>query len=102
MKVAFKVVFYTSTSIVLFLLVFSFIVQNPQVIKINYYFEMDWEVPIATLLLLTLGVGMLFGVLASSLGLLKLKLRLTKTTKQLRTLQSNHLLERERMTRGSN
>ena len=91
-----KVVFYVFTSIVLFLLAFSFIVQNPHDIKIHYYFGMIWDGPIATLLLLTLALGILFGVLASSLGLLKLKIRLTKVAKQLQALQLNDSLERDK------
>ena len=102
MKVALKVVFYVSTSIVLFLFVFSFIVQNPQNISIHYYYGIDWTGSVAIVLFLTLGVGMLLGVLASSLGLLKLKIRLIKTGKQLQALQSNHSLEREQIRKGGN
>ena len=83
-----KVVFYVTTSIVLFLFVFTFIVQNPHGIQVHYYFGMVWDGPIAILLLLTLGAGILFGVFTSSLIFLRLKIRLTKVVKQLRALQS--------------
>ena len=97
-----KVAFYVLISIVLFLFVFSFIVQNPHDIKVHYYFGMIWDGPIATLLLLTLGVGILFGVFASSLGMLKLKIRLRKVAKQMRGLQSNHPFGREHLTKERN
>ena len=84
-----KVVFYVSTSIVLFLFAFTFIAQNPHDIEVSYYFGMVWDGPVAILLLLTLGAGILFGVFTSSLILLKLKIRLTKTVKQLQVFQSN-------------
>ena len=95
-----KVVFYVSTSIVLFLFVFTFIVQNPHDIQVHYYFEMVWDGPIAILLLLTLGAGILFGLFTSSLVLLILKIRLTKIVKQLRVLQSNPAVVREQITKG--
>ncbi len=97
-----KVVFYVFTSIVLFLFVFSFIVQNPHNIEIQYYFGMIWDGPIATLLLITLGLGILFGVFASSLVVLKMKIRLIKVAKQLRALQSKHSLGREQITKEIN
>ena len=97
-----KVVFYVSISIVLFLFVFTFIVQNPHDIKVHYYFGMVWDGPIATLLLLTLGVGILFGLFASSFVLLKLKIRLMKVAKQLRASQSNKPLGRDQMTKEGN
>ena len=92
-----KAVFYVSISIVLFLFVFTFIVQNPHDIKVHYYFGMVWDGPITILLLLTLGAGILFGVFTSSLALLKLKIRLTKVIKQLKHLQSNHSDGQEQM-----
>ncbi len=97
-----KVVFYVSTLIVLVLVVFSFIVQNPHDIQIYYYFGKVWDGSIAVLLLLTLGLGILFGVLASSLRLLRLKIRLIKVAKQSRALQSNYSLERKQITKGGN
>ena len=97
-----KVVFYAATSIVLFLSALSFIVQNPHDIKVQYYFGMVWDGPIATLLILTLGAGMLFGVLMSSLSVLRLKLRLSTIAKELRALQSKHSLEREQTRKESN
>jgi len=94
-----KVVFYVSVSIALFLFVFTFIVQNPHDIKVYYYSGMVWDGPIVILLLLTFGAGILFGVFASSLILLKLKIRLTKAAKQLRASQSNSSVVRERITK---
>ena len=90
-----KVFLYVLTSIGIFLLVFSFVIQNPHDIKIHYYFGMVWDGSLATLLLLTLGLGMLFGIFASSLALLKLKIRLIRAAKRLRALQSNDPLEHE-------
>ena len=81
----------------LLLFVFTFIVQNPHDIQIHYYFGMAWDGPIAVLLLLTLGAGILFGVFTSSLALLKLKIRLTKVIKQLKHLQSNYSVGQEQI-----
>jgi len=92
-----KVVFYVLASILLFLFAFSFIVQNPHNTKIHYYFGMVWDGPIAVLVFLALGAGILFGVFTSSLALLKLKLRLTKVIKQLKHLQSNHSVGQEQI-----
>ena len=94
-----KVVFYVSTSIVLFLFVFTFIVQNPHDIQVHYYFGMVWDGPIAILLLLTLGAGILFGMFTSSLILLRLKIRLTNVVKQLRALQSKPAVVRGQITK---
>jgi uncharacterized integral membrane protein len=94
-----KVAFYVSTSIVLLLFVFTFIVQNPHDIQVHYYFGMDWDGPVAILLLLTLGAGILFGLFTSSLILLRLKIRLTKVVKLLRALQSNPAVVREQITK---
>ena len=94
-----KVVFYVSTSFVLFLFVFTFIVQNPHSIQVHYYFGMVWDGPIAILLLLTLGAGILIGVFTSSLILLRLKMRLAKVVKQLPAMQSNPAVVREQMTK---
>ena len=89
-----KVVFYVGTSIVLFLFAFTFIANNPHAVKVYYYFGIIWEGPVAILLLLTLGAGILFGVFTSSLILLKLKIRLTKTVKQLQVFQSNSVVRK--------
>ena len=97
-----KVVFFVSTSIALFFFTVSFIVQNPHEIKIDYYFGTVWEGPVATLLLITLGVGILFGVVVGGFGLLKLKLRLSKVAKQLQSLQLNQSLERSQITKKDN
>ena len=94
-----KVAFYVSISFMLLLFVFTFIVQNPHDIQIHYYFGMAWDGPIAVLLLLTLGAGILFGVFTSSLILLQLKIRLTKAVKQLRALQSISSVVREQITK---
>jgi uncharacterized integral membrane protein len=94
-----KVVFYASTSIVLFLFVFTFIVQNPHDIQVHYYFGMVWDGPIAILLLITLGAGILFGVLTSSLILLRFKIRLTKIGKRLRVLQLKPAVVPEQITK---
>ena len=94
-----KVVFYVSASIVLILFVFTFVVQNPQDIQVHYYLGMVWDGPIAIFLLITLGVGILVGVFASSLTLLRLKIRLTKVAKQLRALQSNPAVVREQISK---
>lgn len=97
-----KVVFYVSTSIVLFLFVFTFIAQNPHDIEVHYYFGMVWDGPISILLLLTLGVGALFGVFTTSLILLKLKIRLARAVKQLRAMQSNPSAVREQIKKEGN
>lgn len=94
-----KVVFYVLTSIVLFLFAFTFIVHNPQEVEVYYYFGMIWDGPVAILLLLTLGAGILFGVFTSSLILLKLKIRLTKTVKQLQVVQSNSSVVQKTITK---
>ena len=78
---------------------FTFIVQNPHDIQVHYYFGMVWDGPIAILLLLTLGAGILFGVFTSSLILLQLKIRLTKVAKQLQALQSKPAVVREQITK---
>ena len=94
-----KTILYVLMSIVLFLVAFSFVIHNPHNIKIHYYFGMVWDGPIATLLILTLSLGVLFGVLVSSFGLLRLKLRLRKAAKRSRSLHLNHSLEREQITK---
>ena len=96
-----KVVFYALTSIVLFLFVFTFMAQNPHDIQVHYYFGMVWNGPVAILLLLTLGTGILFGVFTSSLILLRLKIRLVITARKLRALQSNAPAAQEKLTRMS-
>ncbi|HAD37605.1 MAG TPA: hypothetical protein DCF72_11805 [Gammaproteobacteria bacterium] len=96
-----KVVFYALTSIVLFLFVFTFMAQNSHDIQVQYYFGMVWNGPVAILLLLTLGMGILFGVFTSSLILLRLKIRLVRTARKLRALQSNAPAAQEKLTRMS-
>ena len=96
-----KVVFYALTSIVLFLFVFTFMAQNSHDIQVHYYFGMVWNGPVAILLLLTLGMGILFGVFTSSLILLRLKIRLVRTARKLRALQSNAPAAQEKLTRIS-
>jgi uncharacterized membrane protein YciS (DUF1049 family) len=60
---------------------------------------MVWDGPIAILLLLTLGAGILIGVFTSSLILLRFKIRLAKVVKQLRAMQSNPAVVREQITK---
>ena len=51
------------------------------------------------LLLITLSAGILLGVFASSMNLLKLKVRLKKVVKQSQAFQSSHTLERKQITK---
>ena len=58
--------------VLIFLIVFvfglTFAARNPDDITINYYFGIDFELPLTLLLLVVLGVGVLLGYLFAAIG----------------------------------
>ena len=83
-----KRLLYVIVIIVFFLLGLGFYLNNPQNVVIKFYFAFEKELPLAIVMLVTLAVGILIGYFASLIKSLKLRRRLARANKAVRTLES--------------
>jgi putative membrane protein len=71
----------------LFLLVAVFTltlnIQNPQLVSLNYYFNVHWEAPLALLLMATFIIGLICGWLLMTWSVVKNKRQVGRANKKL-------------------
>ena len=61
--------FYTTLTLILFFASLGFAVKNSESVTLHYYLGMEWTAPLVIMLLVALGMGIAFGLLAC-LGLI--------------------------------
>lgn len=64
-----------SWAIILFivLLVVSFALKNQQTVTLTYYFDVNYQVPLWLLVVISIGLGLLLGIIVSGTWLLRAK-----------------------------
>ncbi len=81
-----KKLIYTIVIVIFFLLALSFHLKNPQSVTLHYFRGMEAEIPLSVLLWVTLFAGVLIGWLAGLIRSLKLRRRLSKANRAVRSL----------------
>ncbi len=61
----------TAAKLILFLLLLSFALKNSEVVPLRYYFGVEWHIPLSLALLVAFAIGLLIGLLAMSLKLIR-------------------------------
>lgn len=82
-----KKLIYVIVILVFFLFGLSFFMQNPGSVTLHYYRGWEAELPLTVLLLVTVFCGVVIGYFASLLKSIKLRARLAKANRQLKTLK---------------
>ncbi|OGI42115.1 MAG: hypothetical protein A2150_02670, partial [Candidatus Muproteobacteria bacterium RBG_16_64_11] len=72
--------------LVLIVLVFGlgFVAKNAEPVSLVYYFGLDWKAPLAVMLLVSLGIGVALGLMASLGMVLRMQRRLVKARREIR------------------
>lgn len=78
-----KRLLYLIVFIVVALFAFTLNFKNPDTILINYYFDIEWNVPLFVVLVAPFFVGMLLGILLMSVTVLKSKHQAGQTKRNL-------------------
>ncbi|MGB5708715.1 MAG: LapA family protein [Arenicellales bacterium] len=86
-----KKLLYVIVILVFFLFGLSIFYNNPQNIELKYYMGLRTEQPLTVVLLITFIAGIIVGYFASLIKSLKLRRRLSKANKTIRTLESNQV-----------
>ena len=81
-----KKLIYTTVIVVFFLLALSFHLNNPQTVTLRYYFGIEKELPLSVLLWITLFIGVVIGWMAGLIRSLRLRRRLARANREVRTL----------------
>ena len=76
---------YLVALVIFLVLGITFTIHNPQSISITYYLGITWDGPLVVLVLVSVGVGVIFGSLSGVVA----RIRLRKTNSRLR--KENHL-----------
>ena len=72
--------------LVLFLLLLGLAVRNSDAITVRYFLGMEWQAPLALVIFVAFAVGLVTGLLACGL-------RLLRNQRELRTLRKNAKVE---------
>lgn len=86
-----KKLLYVIVILVFFLFGLSIFYNNPQNIELKYYMGLSTEQPLTIVLLIIFIAGIIVGYFASLIKSLKLRRRLSKANKTIRTLESNRV-----------
>lgn len=78
-----KRLLYLIVFLVVALFAFTLNFKNPDTILINYYFDIEWNVPLFVVLVAPFFVGMLLGILLMSVTVLKSKHQAGQTKRNL-------------------
>lgn len=81
-----KLFFYLLLFIVITVFGLTFSLKNPQLIEINYYPDLVFSAPLVVVLLLTLLLGVVIGLLAMSLSILRRHRELAQARKEIKKL----------------
>lgn len=81
-----KLFFYLLLFIVITVFGLTFSLKNPQLIEINYYPDLVFSAPLVVVLLLTLLLGVLTGLLAMSVTMLRRYRELAQARKEIKKL----------------
>jgi len=78
-----KRILYIIVFLVVALFAFTLNHKNPDNILVNYYFDIQWNVPLFIVLVVPFFTGMLLGVLMMSVSVLKSKRHTSQTKRSL-------------------
>lgn len=78
-----KKLIYGLVVLLVFLLALTLNLKNPQLVTINYYFDLQWETSLVLALTAAFAIGLVFGWLMMTLSVFKNKRQVGKAKKEL-------------------
>lgn len=89
--------FYLLVIIVVGLLGATFAIENQsQTVDVQYYFGFNRTLPVAVLIYIVLAIGIVLGVLLTSMWVVRVKLQLGKARRQIRQLEATTAVSENR------
>ncbi len=82
-----KRILYFLLAIVVLFFGLSFAVKNAQMVKLEYYFGLQWESPLSLMLLTVFSLGAGFGFLASLGMVIRMQRQLTQARREMRKIE---------------
>lgn len=79
-----KWLFYMVLAVVVLVFGVGFVTKNAQLVSLKYYFGLDWEAPLAVMLLTSLTIGVILGLAASIAMVLRIHHRLAQARREIR------------------
>lgn len=86
-----KRIVYILLFLVILLLGITFAIKNPQSVELNYYFGFNETVRLATLVWIILAIGMILGVLLTSIWVLRVRRQLGKARREIKKLEAGSI-----------
>ncbi len=87
-----KKLFYALVIFVFVVFGMGFYINNPQTVELKYYLGFQYELPLAVLLLICLGIGVALGYFASLLKSLKLRRNLSHAKREVKNLEAGQVV----------
>ncbi len=79
-----KWLFYVVLASIVLVFGVGFVTKNAQMVSLKYYFGLDWEAPLAVMLLTSLTTGVVLGLAASIGMVLRMRHRLARARREIR------------------
>ena len=79
-----KWLIYMVLALVVLVFGVGFVTKNAQVVSLKYYFGLDWEAPLAVMLLTCLTIGVILGLTASIGMVLRMHHKLSQARREIR------------------
>ncbi|WP_137718542.1 LapA family protein [Methylobacillus flagellatus] len=80
---------YLFFTAVLFILLLGFALKNADLVELQYYLGFSWRAPLSLMLLITFGLGILFGILACLTPLIRQRRQLLAYQRELKSLRGD-------------
>ncbi len=82
-----KRLLYFSLGIVVLVLGLGFAYKNAQVVSLRYYFDLNWEGPLSFMLLSAFSLGVVLGILASLVMVLRMYRQLVRARREVHEIE---------------
>jgi len=79
--------FYVVLALVVLVFGLGFVTKNAEIASLNYYFGLDWQAPLAVMLLASLTLGVILGLVASLGMVLRMRHRLAQMRREIREVE---------------
>ena len=84
-NVSFVRTFFLILKLALFLLLLALAVQNSESVSVRYFFGQEWQAPMALVIFLAFAAGLVVGLLACAVRLMRQKREMWGLRKQLKS-----------------
>jgi putative membrane protein len=82
-----KWLFYVVLALIVLVFGLGFVTKNAEPVSLVYYFGLDWQAPLAVMLLTSLTIGVILGLVASIGMVLRMRYRLAQARREIREIE---------------